>query len=341
MFAYTVEKDGTTRNLDNKIIFFPFEKFQKEICNEGHCFVCCAAPNNTFNDEHVFSNWILRKTGVHNEQMTLPNGNLVKYSTYKIPCCQSCNTRLGEVYETPISKVFSAGYEGLIAYLKEGGHERLCTWLSLIFLKVHLKDFKNKISLDKRSDDGTIGSTYDLHELHHVHALARAATVDIEIDERALGSLIILRVDTPNVFDYCDNLAGRTLMLRVNDIALIYVLDDCGATIGMLSEKLKTVPDTLSDIQLREIYARYVAANLHIKSMPTFRTDFFGPSAKPRVSVELPDFEIYNYEPSVFGNVFANVLQNYKDNLIVNGKRGAKALDEIATGYISFLKESN
>jgi len=310
MFAYTVEKDGTTRNLDNKIIFFPFEKFQKEICNEGHCFVCCAAPNNTFNDEHVFSNWILRKTGVHNEQMTLPNGNLVKYSTYKIPCCQSCNTRLGEVYETPISKVFSAGYEGLIAYLKEGGHERF-------------------------------GSTYDLHELHHVHALARAATVDIEIDERALGSLIILRVDTPNVFDYCDNLAGRTLMLRVNDIALIYVLDDCGATIGMLSEKLKTVPDTLSDIQLREIYARYVAANLHIKSMPTFRTDFFGPSAKPRVSVELPDFEIYNYEPSVFGNVFANVLQNYKDNLIVNGKRGAKALDEIATGYISFLKESN
>jgi hypothetical protein len=191
-----------------------------------------------------------------------------------------------------------------------------------------------------RKNVGVIGDHYELSELHHVHAVARAATAGVQVDEGVFGTLVILRLDPSEkdvAFDYCDNLAGRTLLLQVKDVALIYVLDDCGATAGMLSEQLMTLPDPLSEIQLREVYARHLAANIHIKESPTFRTEFVGTKGKPRISVELPELNIHDYEPTIFGRMFAGALGNYSDLIMVDGKTGEEALEAIATGHVSFL----
>lgn len=338
--AYIVAPDGSAHDIDGKTIFFSFRRFQDEICKKGHCFVCGASPNWEFNDEHIIPNWLLKYCGIHNETLTIPNGNRVKYATYKIPCCQSCNSQLAQIYEAPISKAFCTGYDGLLEFIQNGGFQLLCAWLSLIFTKVHLRDFKNRTSLDMRENTEMIGEHYDLNDLHHVHAVARAATAGVQVDEKVFGTLILLRLDVFEegvAFDYCDNLAGRTLLLQVKDVALIYVLDDCGATGGMLSEQLKTLPDPLSGIQLREVYARHLAANIHIKESPTFRTEFLGTNGKPRISVELPELNIHHYEPAVFGRMFAGALGNYSKIIMVDGKTGEEAMEAIATGFVSFL----
>lgn len=120
--------------------------------------------------------------------------------------------------------------------------------------------------------------------------------------------------------DYCDNLAGRGLLIRIRDIALLHVIDDCGATMGMLSKKLEFVPHPISNIQLREVYAHYIAANLHIKERPEFRTEV--PMGKPpQISVELPELSVRDYELSVFGRLFAGALGNLIDGIVVDGKR--------------------
>lgn len=338
--AYIVTPDGSAKDIEGKSIFFSFERFKDEICKKGHCFVCGAPPSKEFNNEHIFPNWLLRQCGMHNETLTLPNGVRVKYGTYKILCCQTCNNQLAEVYETPISKTFCAGYDGVLEFVQNGGHHRLCAWLSLIFAKVHLRDFKNRVSLDERENEGVIGDNYELSELHHVHAVARAATVGVQVDEKVFGTLVILRLDPSEkdvAFDYCDNLEGRTLLLQVKDVAMIYVLDDCGATGGMLSEQLKKLPEPLSELQLREVYARHLAANMHIKKSPTFRTEFGGAKGNARISVELPELNIHDYEPTVFGKFFASALGNYSEAVIVDGKTGEEALEAIATGQVSFL----
>lgn len=51
-------------------------------------------------------------------------------------------------------------------------------------------------------------------------------------------------------------------------------------------------------------------------------------------------FKSYDYDSVVFGNIFACVLQDYKEHLIINGKSGDEALDEIETGHVTFLKDS-
>jgi hypothetical protein len=271
--AYTIEADGTARDIDGRTIFFSFQRFKDEICKNGHCFVCGAARSKSFNNEHIFPNWVLKHCRMHNETLTLSNGVRAKYGTYKIPCCQDCNSILADIYEKPISKVICGGYGSLITYIKEGGVNQIRAWLALIFLKVHLRDFQNKVSLDNRQDMGVIGDEFELGGLHHIHAVSRAATAGVEIDNQVFGTLAVLKVDPSAkhvAFDYCDNLTGRTLLIQVHDIALIYVLDDCGATAGILSEQFKSLPDPISQIQLREVYARHLAANIHIKESPTF-----------------------------------------------------------------------
>lgn len=344
MRAYIVEPDGTAKDADGRTIFFSFPRFQEKICKKGHCFVCGAAPSNSFNDEHIFPNWLLKHCRVHNETLTLPNGAKVKYGTYKIPCCQDCNSLLGEAYETPISRAVCGGYDSLITYIKDGGYDLVCAWLALIFLKVHLRDFQNRVSLDQRKASAVIGDDYELSELHHIHALARAETAGIEVEEQVFGTLVILKVDPSAkqiAFDYCDNLAGRSLLIQMRDIALIYVLDDCGATASMLGERLNRLPDPISQIQLREVYAHYAAANIHIKEAPTFRTDFVGTGGKPRISVKLPNFDAHEYQPAVFGSMFAGALGNLIEGIVVDGKIGDEALDIIATGHVSFLFDEN
>lgn len=338
--TYIFDADGSVRDVDGNTIFFSFERFKKEICKKGSCFVCGEPPSRSFNNEHVFPNWVLKRCQIHNENLSLPNGGKVKYGTYKIPCCQSCNSRLADIYEKPISAVVNAGYDKLMEYVREGGFQLVSCWLSLIFLKVHLRDFKNRISLDERSDNETIGDRYELNELHHIHAVARAASAGIHVDESVFGTLVILQIAKPEngfAFDYCDSLAGRTLLIQVNDLALIYVLDDCGATGSMLSEQLKKIPEPLSKIQLREIYARHAAANIHIKNNPKFLTNFIGKEGKPQITVQLPDFSTNDYDPELFGYILAEALKQYSENITVDGKIGSEAFEIISTGRVSFL----
>jgi hypothetical protein len=108
--AYIIASDGSVQDIEDKAIFFSFKRFKDEICKNGHCFVCGASPSSAFNNEHIFPNWLLKHCGIHNETLTLPSGNRVKYGTYKIPYCRSCNSQLADVYETPVSKALCAGY---------------------------------------------------------------------------------------------------------------------------------------------------------------------------------------------------------------------------------------
>jgi hypothetical protein len=337
---YTVWPDGTMEDQNGKNIFFSFEKFKDEICKKGHCFVCGSHQKNNFNDEHVFPDWLLRICGIYNDTLTLPNGQRVKYSTYKIPCCMTCNSQLSDIYESKLSHVFKGGYSGVIKYIQEGGTGHLCSWLSLLFSKVHLRDFKNIVSLDRRKNEGVIGDHYDLHHLHHIHAIARAATAGVAIEDEVFGSLIVVPVDDitkERKFDFANNLQGRTLLLQVNDFALIYVMDDCGATTGMLVNQLKHLPKELNLLQIRELYVHYVVANMHILSEPKFRTGIPLKGTVPAISVNLPELVINDINHRLFGKLLASVLSPYADNIIIYGKTGDAALKRIEEGDVSFI----
>lgn len=344
MKAFIVSADGTVRDINGNIVFFSFERFKEDICKNGHCFVCGASDSSRFNDEHVIPDWVLRLCGLHNERLTLPNGARIKYGRYKIQCCAECNRLLGDTFEVPARNILSRGYDELMRVMTEDEAKLLRVWLCLVFLKVHLRDFRNRASLDQREDAGVIGDYFDLSELHHVHAVARAMAAGVQIDNDVFGSLVMLQassVMTKGEFDYCDYLPGQGILLRIKDIALIYIINDCGAIPGMLEDQLSEVPCPASEIVSREVLARYLAANLHITNRPVFRTEVDAISGVPKIAVTCPDLEFENYRPEVFGGIFAFLVDQYKDNIKVDGVTGDEAIEFVRRGGVSFLREND
>lgn len=283
MDGYILNDRGAQRIFTGDRVFFSIKDFSEKICSKGNCFVCGIEPHKSFNNEHVFPNWLLKHSDLKSAKFNLPNGSEANYATYKIPCCSECNSKLGMIYEEPVSNAFRNGYEGIYKFLHEqNGIRPLLNWLSLLFTKVHLRDFRNNISLDKRTNTGVIGDAHNLHSLHHIHAVARSETAGISVDEEVYGSFYLLRAEKPKSdldrFNYFDSLEDRAMFLQVDDIAIIYTLDDAGGVADKVRPFIHNFPNPAPEKALKALFRMCAAANRELEP-PEFVTELshFGP----------------------------------------------------------------
>ena len=157
MAEMPVTSDGSVVDQEGRLIFCSPARFVADICEGDHCFICGRSKREVdFNREHVLPDWMLHQFNLHRSTMTLPNSERHPYGTYTVPCCINCNSRLGEVFEMPISKAFASGFAGIEALVADEGPDRLFQWLSLIFLKLHLKDRRLRKNLDRRIAEAPI-----------------------------------------------------------------------------------------------------------------------------------------------------------------------------------------
>lgn len=85
MFTLITTSDGSLLR-DDRVIYFSYKRFVQDIVQGNRCFICGANPELTiFNDEHVIPDWILRRYGLHNRVITLPNQTQFKYGHFKMP----------------------------------------------------------------------------------------------------------------------------------------------------------------------------------------------------------------------------------------------------------------
>jgi hypothetical protein len=323
MQGYTISKGGTITGRDGSVIFFDYDRFSKEIYHSGHCFVCGKSPKNGFNREHVFPDWLLRHCGLYDQEITLPNLVKTRYSTYRIRCCAQCNSRLGVEFEEPVRDIIAGGFDRVLEYVHTEGPQLLQLWMALIFLKVHLKDRSMIINKDARSDRTTIGQMYDLDALHHVHALARARLFGIEIDPNVFGTFIVAqasRLHCPTTFNYADNYLGRSIMIRVKDVVMYNVIDDCGIVQSMLVGQLDNLPQSMNDIQILELLVRLTCASMHISSQPLFRTAIDIATGKAAIQVERPEPVVQELDRELLGSLMEGTMSQFEPELMREGK---------------------
>ena len=244
---------GIDESLKEKLIFMGIEEFKKEIIEKKKCFICGAPPkkkgiNNEdakiFSDEHVIPGWIIRRCNLSNKRITLPNETKLPYTRYTIPCCEECNSKLGRVIEKPISRLFFKENDELLKEpRKKDVNFNLFKWLCLIFIKTHLKDNTLMVARDERKDSGFIGDFYDWKSLHHIWCISRSFFTEVILGDGVLGSLIVLETEDIKgyQYDYIDNLANKTIMIKIGKICIIGVLDDAGAVSSILKDTLKRI----------------------------------------------------------------------------------------------------
>jgi len=189
------QSDQTIVARDGRVLLFSYQRFVDEIVMGDACFICGASPRDkSFNDEHIVPRWVLRRYGLFDKEITLPTGERIYYRGYVVPCCVDCNSLLGERLETPVSKLLDGDYANVLQRLDEANLRLLFIWLSLLFLKIHLKDRSVRVHKDLRLGREVIGDLYDWGDMHHLHAVARSPFTKACLLTEAVGSLRVFEV---------------------------------------------------------------------------------------------------------------------------------------------------
>jgi hypothetical protein len=298
-----ITDDGTAVRDDGSIIWFSIERFIRDIIEGGCCFICGRNRDQVaFNDEHIIPDWILRRAGLHDREITLPNGTSHRYAQYKVPCCEPCNSMMGRAFEVPLSALFAKGYDAVAQLMRsKEGIGKIFIWLAFIYLKTHLKDLSLRMHRDQRMPEGKIADVYDWENLHHIHCVARSYLAGVDIDPEVIGSVLLLPAkDGPDgeQFDYGDNYHARTLLLRIGDIALFSVLNDARAVLQFRTDPeqaalgyplLTAITHALSPIQVREMMAELAYTNLRIEDRPKFLTVVDPTTEQAVIHAETPE----------------------------------------------------
>jgi len=329
---------------DGRVLLFRCERFVRDICQGDACFVCGAWPNDTqFNDEHIVPNWILRRYGLFNQEITLPTGERRRYSGYKVPCCEGCNTLLGQTVETPVSKLLEGDFAAVSARLADDkARELLFVWVCLLFLKMHLKDAKVPIHLDRRLGAERIGDYYDWADLHHIHQVARSPYTKASLMPEVIGSLQIFEIATTESegdYDYLDFTDAQTLMVRVGRIGVVATLNDSTAAESGWSDRLDLITGPINEFQLREVTAMFAQANRDLIGRPLFSTFVLYRKFAMIVAQRQP-LKLKPFDPAIFGETLLFAVRNLVRSgaIEVDGTRDPDAVAKaISTGYVRFL----
>jgi len=334
--------DGSIEDRNGRVLYFSFDRFISDIVEGSHCFICGAAPSTTqFNDEHVLPDWMLRRHRLYDRVIKIPNQTEFRYSQFKIPCCMQCNSLLGKTLEEPIREMFSKGYESFWQQLNQNGPWLLFTWMSLIFLKTHLKDKSLRFHRDLRREDVKISDLYSWEELHHIHCICRSFYTQCDLDAKVCGSLLVLPAKTRahfESFDYGDLYLAQTTLLRSDDIAVIVVFNDSCAAANLYADKLRNISAPLSPVQLRELSARIAFINVNLQERPRFCSDVDLLNEKYRISCQAPLFvSLRDWDDGMFGKLLYFVCQGFLSSATAD----PHILENVRNGKWTFLFDSN
>jgi hypothetical protein len=330
--------DESVVDSKGRVIYFSLKRFIADIAQGSHCFLCGASPEAVpFNDEHILPDWILKRYGLHSRLITLPNGASFRYGSFKIPCCAECNKNMGQRVEQPIRDMFDKGCESFGEQLKLNGPWDLFCWMCWMFLKTHLKDTDLSFHLDTRKGEMKIGDMHSWEEMHHVHCMARSFYTGCNLKVDALGSLLVLPAKIlpyGEQFDYCDLSFAQTMLLRIDDIAVIAVLNDSQASLSVVQETLKKIAGPLSPLQLREIMVRMAAINIHLAERPRFSSSLDLLTEAYEISGERPsEIRLEDMDHDRIGKMMYHIC----GPLLVGHPDKAEILENLKTGHYTLL----
>jgi hypothetical protein len=323
---------------DRKVLYFSYDRFVQDIVQGNRCFMCGANPELVpFNNEHVIPDWLLKRYNLHGRVITLPNQTNFRYGRFKIPCCQKCNSELGAKVEMPMSQMFGKGFAAFAEQFQSEGPYHLFCWMSLLFLKTHLKDTGLAMHQDSRKGTQKIGELHSWSDLHHIHCIARSFYTNCSFRKEAIGSLLVLPAKTlpyTESFDYCDLSFAQTLLLRIDEIAVIAVFDDSCACVNVIQDLIQKINGPLSPLQLREIATHMAAINIHLSERPKFGSSIDGLTGEYEIGAEVPnEIKLVEWKSEILGQMMHYICGSAMPEY--DGK--AQILENIKTGRHTFL----
>jgi hypothetical protein len=245
---------------------------------------------------------------------------------------------MGEEIEKPISEIIQSG--AVTDFLLANGNLKFFVWMGLIYLKTHLKDRAHRINLDARKGSETIADDYDWVRLHHIHTVVRCFYVGSLLQPSVLGSFLALPVGrgiSLEPFDFADLYYAQTMLLRLDDVALLAVFNDAGGVLSHFRKKLERITGRLSDIQLREVMVELAFLNLHLKDRPTFSSQIDLDNEVHAIAATLPKFELHEPRWPLRGRLLRQALGGLLAHIEGSNLSALQMEEAIKSGDLTFL----
>jgi len=313
--AFVYKDDNSTVDVNGNYVFVSYEKFVNEVVTGKCCFLCCSLPDKkAFNDEHIIPDWVLKRFDLHHSFITLKNSEKVRYDRYRLTCCVECNSFLGNEIETEISNATSDGFDGLVRYVNNHGAEKIFLWLSLVFLKTHLKDAQQRWHLDNRKEDTKLDSETDWGSIHHIYCVVKSLQNKIFLHKECIGTIVIMEAEQTmdsEKFDFADSPSSNTILIQLGDIVLFAVLDDSTGAAHFIDPIISKIKKPINTLQSREIYSHLSYLNIQLKERPTYSTTYSLENSRFEIRAKLPkSLDLEKHDPKLFGNIMFSSYSN-------------------------------
>lgn len=332
---------GSILRPDGEFVFVHTADFAENILMGKNCFLCGCYPDGVeFNNEHVIPDWLLRYAGISNMSITLPNGRLLRYSSYKVRSCAQCNSFLSKNVEDPISQAIKGGFESFSEFLSQN-RKLVFQWLCLIYYKAHFRDFSLRYNVDQRQSETPIGALYAWPNFHHIFCVARSVIFDARFSSRVVGTIKVFQLadwERHGNYDYRDHWVTDTLFIRIKDICIYVSFTDAEAVNHMTRGKFARVPQRLNHIQAIEIHGDFIAAKMHFNQQHNFHSIYDPEADFLQIVAEVSrDFDWLDLDRSIRGSAQVFAFQPEFGHFTLKGLGHEDTYNEIALGETTFF----
>lgn len=246
---------------------------------------------------------------------------------------------MSDIFETPISRLHNQGLNAISGYMRDNGPWLIFKWLSLIFLKTHLKDTSLRLHLDSRKGSEKLADLYTWEDFHHIHCTARAFYTGAKLDAPVLGSLMILPAKTGmplGDFDYADLYAAKTMLLRLGEIVFVAALMDSCAAFNLTKDLMSKITGFLSPLQAREVMSHFAFINMHLQDRPDFFSEFKPAENQYFITARhAPKVKMEHTQKEDFGKILYEYWGRVIEQMKVPGQ--SQIIDSIKDGRRRFL----
>jgi hypothetical protein len=160
------------------------------------------------------------------------------------------------------------------------------------------------------------------------------------VEVEAIGSFLGIPVKaqaSQDRFDFFDLYLAQTMLLRLDDTAMLTVFNDSGGAMNYFWQKLEKITGPVSELQLREIMVELAYLNLHLKERPTFHTEFDLVNEKCRIIGKRPNLDLVDMDRQVRGKMLHRAVSHALPHIRVPGRTEEEILEAIKAGNFTFL----
>ncbi len=260
-----------------------FKLIEEKKYEDSYCFLCGGfldESNRTV--EYIIPKWLQKEFNLWNLQLRLINETTIPYKSLTIPCCFTCNNKHLEPFEKKVKAAFKSGFDDFFKLDRYA----LFLWLGKIYYGLLYKEMF--LPLDRRNPTkGNITNPEFLDSFYSHLLFLQGIREKHKFSNFFPASIYIFETQWNNEiegnWDLVDNHDVPFIAIRMKNIGVIALLQDCQTTQKTDEDLEKYRTHKLHPIQFRELVAQIFYKGFLFNRTPKFINHQYGNNDKVEI----------------------------------------------------------